>query len=298
MVNSSVVLSVIIVTYNSDKIIKECLDSIYKFNDLGSRIEIILVDNSPIERPSNMFEMISRNFSAVVLIKNDVNGGYGYGNNVGINAAKGKYVLILNPDTRLVMPLFKDVVDKFEDDLVAIVGVKLIYEDLKPQISFFIRPEYQNILTQPLVKLFNKMNFFCDKCMITSGSCMFIRRSGFAEIGMFDDQMFLGNEESFIAKKYKSMNSKNRFVFMGGHKIIHLYKECGVSSFSLETLSRSHAYYFDYFNMSSNFFYYNKLILFYVKYFLSVLGSDEKKKHSLKLEINSIRSVFRKKYND
>ncbi|MES9902895.1 MAG: glycosyltransferase [Sedimenticola sp.] len=293
MSSNDVVLSVAIVTYNSQEIINDCLDSIYKYNDLGDQLEIILVDNSPADSSAELFRTISREYSDVVLIRSEHNGGYGYGNNLGINAAHGRYILILNPDTRLTMPLFKAAIAQLEDEFTVIVGVKLIYEDFSPQISFFFRPEYQNVLTKPLTKLLNRTNMFSNRLMITSGSCMFMRKDKFVEIGMFDDGIFLGNEEAFIAKKFILADRKNRFVFMKNHMIIHLYKESGCSAYSLKTLCDSHLYYFKHFDMSYKLFYYNKLILHYIKYMLSFLTKDESGKSLFSLEIQTIKSVFR-----
>jgi len=42
-------LSIVIVTYNSNKVIKECLESIEKHNDIGKSLEVIIVDNSPVK---------------------------------------------------------------------------------------------------------------------------------------------------------------------------------------------------------------------------------------------------------
>jgi GT2 family glycosyltransferase len=292
MSSNDVVLSVVIVTYNSQALINDCLDSIYKYNDLGNQLEIILVDNSPADSSVELFRAISGDYSDVVLIRSDHNGGYGYGNNLGINAAHGRYILILNPDTRLTMPLFKAAIAQLEDEFTAIVGVRLIYEDLSPQISFFFRPEYQNILTKSLTKLLNRVNMFSDRLMITSGACMFMRKDKFVEIGMFDDSIFLGNEEAFIAKKFILSDRKNRFVFMKSHKIIHLSKKSGYSAYTLKTLCDSHFYYFKYFNMSYKLFYYNKLTLYYMKYLVSFLTKNESSKSLFSLEIQTLKSVF------
>lgn len=298
MSSNDVILSVVVVTYNSQEIINDCLDSIYKYNDLGNQLEIILVDNSPADSSAELFRTISIEYSDVVLIRSDHNGGYGYGNNLGINAARGRYILVLNPDTRLIMPLFKAAIEQLEDKFTAIVGVKLIYEDSSPQISFFFRPEHQNVLTKPLTKLLNRANMFSERLMITSGSCMFMRKDKFAEIGMFDDNIFLGNEEAFIAKKFILSDRRNRFVFMKNHKIIHLSKKSGCSAYSLKTLCDSHFYYFKYFNMSYKPFYYNKLMLHYIKYILFFLMKDDRSKSLFSLEVQTIKSVFGIKRDD
>ena len=51
-------LSIIIVTYNSEKLIFECLDSIYKYNDIGDSLEVIIVDNCSNDQ-EKVFEKVS-----------------------------------------------------------------------------------------------------------------------------------------------------------------------------------------------------------------------------------------------
>ena len=76
-------LSIIIVLYNSGKLIFECLDSLYRYNDIGSSLEIILVDNCSSDREF-VFDKVRKDYpSDIILIKSLINGGYGHGNNQG-----------------------------------------------------------------------------------------------------------------------------------------------------------------------------------------------------------------------
>ena len=100
-------ISVIIVTYNSETYIYDCLDSLFKNNDIDDRLEVIIVDNMSVH-VNSMFETIkSRYKNRVTLIKNNKNGGYGQGNNVGINNSSAPIIMIMNPDVRLVAPILK-----------------------------------------------------------------------------------------------------------------------------------------------------------------------------------------------
>ena len=86
--------SVIIVTYNHEDYIKDCLSSVL----INDPFEVIVVDNCSIDKT---VEIIKEKFPEVKLIKNQKNLGYSGGNNLGVKHAKGKYVVILNPDTRV-----------------------------------------------------------------------------------------------------------------------------------------------------------------------------------------------------
>ena len=99
-------VSVIIVTYNSEKHIYDCLSSIYRYNDIGDLLEVIIVDNNSCNKDL-MFESINRLYPQTKLIDNPKNGGYGQGNNMGVKNSLGDIILIMNPDVRMVEPLFK-----------------------------------------------------------------------------------------------------------------------------------------------------------------------------------------------
>lgn len=87
-----------ILTFNSEQYLKQCLDSIFsKTRDV--KFEVIVVDNQSTDKS---VEIVKSYGDKVKLIQASENGGYSKGNNIGINAGIGKYVLIVNPDTQLV----------------------------------------------------------------------------------------------------------------------------------------------------------------------------------------------------
>ena len=91
-------LSVIIVNWNTKKLLEDCLGSIFKFTkDVG--FEIIIVDNGSEDGSQSM---LKKKFPQVKLIPNKDNLGFAKANNQGIKIAKGKYVLLLNSDTYLL----------------------------------------------------------------------------------------------------------------------------------------------------------------------------------------------------
>lgn len=101
-------VSVVIVTFNSENLIMDCLDSIFKYNDISDDLEVVLVDNCS-KNYLSMFGSIEEKYgNKVVLINNKVNGGYGQGNNLGVEVAKAPIILIMNPDVRLVKPILKE----------------------------------------------------------------------------------------------------------------------------------------------------------------------------------------------
>ena len=94
-------LSIIIVNYNGKKFLKDCFDSITDCL-LDVKHEIVVVDNNSTDDSSHY---IKTNFPEVILISSNTNLGFGKGNNLGVQNAKGKYILLLNNDTILISPL-------------------------------------------------------------------------------------------------------------------------------------------------------------------------------------------------
>jgi len=200
-------VSVIIVTYNSEQTIKDCLESV-----LGSQgeKEIIVVDNNSSDKT---VEIVSK-FSKVRFIKNKENFGFGKASNTGARQAKGEFLFFLNPDCQVE----KDSIKMLESFLIqnkeiAVVGPKLINENgsLQREMSPF-----PDLLDQIIVllrlhrfKFFSKFvypNYNYEKTQEAEhlmGSALMIRRSVFEEVGGFDPNFFLWFEETDLLKRIK-----------------------------------------------------------------------------------------------
>lgn len=215
-IKDETIFSVIIVTYNNLDIIKECLISIYKYNDIGQSLEVIVVDNSP---NNDIVNYIKINFTDVIIIKNE-NNGFGEGNNIGFRCSKGKYILLLNPDTILVEPIFRYAISKFDsDNELGLFGVKLIDSFGKINQSFNYIDHYDIIHAQ-IVKIYHRISYFDTGKMYIQGADMFIRRVAFSEAGLFDSRMFMYYEEPDLIKRIKE--KKYKIAYFNDKKIIHL----------------------------------------------------------------------------
>src|SRR5436190_24297151 len=95
-------LSIIIVNYNTNKLVLECIKSIKRLKPNLS-YEIIVVDNASTERL-----LPSENYT---LVENKENLGYAKANNLGIKIAKGKYILLLNSDTIVTKNALEALID-------------------------------------------------------------------------------------------------------------------------------------------------------------------------------------------
>ena len=87
-------ISIVILNYNAEKFLDECISSIYKTEKIN--FEIILVDNASTDKS---YREYTQKFPEIKLIENKKNLGYCEGNNIGIRASKGEFIVVLNPDT-------------------------------------------------------------------------------------------------------------------------------------------------------------------------------------------------------
>ncbi len=117
-------ISIIIINYNTFKLTCECIDSVIS-NTKAISYEIILVDNASTEVDPGKF---LEKFPQIKLIKSDRNGGFAYGNNLGLKKASGRYILLLNSDTLLkedsVSICFNYLVT---NNRIGVLGCRMVY---------------------------------------------------------------------------------------------------------------------------------------------------------------------------
>lgn len=114
-------LSVVILNYNVRSFLMLCLDSVSRAVR-GIEAEIIVVDNASADDSE---EYVKRYFPHVHWIGNKENLGFPKGNNIGVQQAKGKYLLILNPDTVLPESLFNLLIPRLKAGNFGILGCRL-----------------------------------------------------------------------------------------------------------------------------------------------------------------------------
>lgn len=239
--------SVIIVSYIRLDIIIKCLDSIANFNDIGDRLEVIVVDNSP---HNIIFNHVRDNYPWVRMIKNE-NKGFGEGNNIGARNANGKYLLFLNPDTILIEPIFTYAIDKFDRETeLAAFGVKLVDNNLNRNMSFYFLNKVGLMYAQ-LIKLCNIMDIYIDGHMFIAGADIFIKKDAFFECGMFDENIFMYYEEPDLIRRIKKLNKKTNYY--KDKKIIHLEgKTTNNNKFALTQRLNSLRYYCNKYSLNYN----------------------------------------------
>ncbi len=132
-------ISVIILTLNSLKFIKPCLDSI--LNQDVEVLEIIVADNGSVDG-TTIF--LRQNYPLVSLIQNKINLGAAKARNQGIQLAKGEWILTLDCDIVLADGFIKEII-KFANnsrDSVGMIQPKILTQDKKEIYSCGIHPTW------------------------------------------------------------------------------------------------------------------------------------------------------------
>lgn len=223
MKRDNIRITIVIVTYNSVKLLKECINSIISNNDIGDKLEIIVVDNKS-KDIVHLKELVSSYKQKICLIENDKNGGYGQGNNVGIRNSNGDIIMIMNPDVRCIEPIFQNAINQMDCSNCVLLGMQQWDVDLSKSESYRLDSPYSCFLKDIIeIKLSNRIGYFNPNRMYISGSCFFIKKEKFEEIGLFDENIFMYYEESDIKRRIMNKFGKNSIVFNRKLNYIHAH---------------------------------------------------------------------------
>ncbi len=196
-------LTVIFVTYNSEKIIKESISGFLNYPDLS----IIVVDNN--SRDNTIREIESLKADNIKIIKNEKNVGFGRANNRALNAINTKYALIINPDCFIEKDSIDKILSKIDNhEDVAILSAQLYpTETIQDKISHRKNPS-QDLLQDDIYDV-----------RFISGCCMFFNMKIMKEIGFFDEEFFLYCEDNELCKRI--LNKGLRLGIVKDTKAIH-----------------------------------------------------------------------------
>jgi GT2 family glycosyltransferase len=231
-------LSVIILNYNVRYFLHLCIASVEKALK-NIEAEIIVVDNNS---PDDSCAMMKQHFSHITLIENKENSGFPKGNNIGVAAAKGEYVCILNPDTVVAEDTFQKLL-AFADSTpdMGATGIKLI----DGRGGFL--PESKRGLPTPwvaftkvagLYKMFPGVKSFTKyynvaipeegtgTTDILVGAFMFMKRSLYLEVGGFDEDCFMYSDDFDLSYSITKQGLHN--YYYGKATAIHFKGESTV----------------------------------------------------------------------
>ena len=232
-------VSVIIVSYNTAELLKNCISSIYQ-QTKEVDFEIIVSDN---DSKDNTLEMLRKEFPEVIIIDNKKNLGFGAANNRALDIARGKYIFYLNSDTILINNAVKFFYDYWEEspdkENIGVLGcnlensegdpvgsASLVFPKLSRELfnSFLVCGSYWlksilQLLNRDLPRSFIKPKLprYNGDVAWICGADLFLKNDNFAR---FDETYFLFYEE--VDLEYNMHLNNKRRIIIDQPRIIHL----------------------------------------------------------------------------
>ncbi len=225
--NESPLVSIIILNYNAGELLLNCVDSLKK--STYTNLEILIVDNISSD---NSQKKCKEKFPDIKLIQNNENLGYCGGNNVGINEAKGKFIVILNPDTIIEPNCIDELIsayNKFGNALYQPKILSLNEKDIIQSTGNMLHVFGFGFARDKGNKVTNKEESI-EKIGYASGTCLFTSREVFDKIGLLDEFLFLYHDDLDLGWRAAQIGINSYYVPKS--KIFH------VESYSLKWSSK------------------------------------------------------------
>lgn len=208
------ILSIVILSWNVRDLLRTCLHSL-PLND--STIEIIVVDAASADGTA---EMVRAEFPSVTLMASDENLGYTRGNNLGLRAAHGRYLFILNPDTEVVggaeaLMLMLDYMNAHPH--VGVLGPQVRYptgtvQSTRRRFPTLATGFFESTWLRPLAPrtLLNRYyvrdvpdDVIAEVDWVV-GAALLVRREAYAQVGGLDEGFFMYSEELDWCRRLKA----------------------------------------------------------------------------------------------
>ena len=190
--SSEPLVSIVILNYNAGKLLDDCLHSIHKTEKVN--FEIILVDNASTDKS---YKEYTQKFPDVNLIENSKNLGYCEGNNVGIRATKGEFVVVLNPDTIVNPTWLHELLHAYKKNGEGIYQPKILAttdHDMLLSSGQFIQLfgfGYSRGKGETHIEGSNNI----EKIGYASGTCIFTSKKIIEKLNLFDPFLFAYHDD-------------------------------------------------------------------------------------------------------
>ncbi|OGK38311.1 hypothetical protein A3F03_01945 [Candidatus Roizmanbacteria bacterium RIFCSPHIGHO2_12_FULL_41_11] len=237
-------LSVIVPSYNTKDITKQCIEALHQALSLQKiTSEIIVVDNASTDGSREMLKRLP-----VKLIELPENKGYGVANNVGVKFAQGRYILFLNSDVMIKLVNFDDLIHYLHEHLevaVLTVEVNLPSGGIDPAShrgfpTIWRTFCYFSKLEQYLGKIPLLRRSFGGYHLLhldlnseheidsPTGAFYLTRREVIEKVGGFDEQFFMYGEDLDLSYRIKKLGYK--IMYIPRYRVLHLKHQSGLKN--------------------------------------------------------------------
>jgi N-acetylglucosaminyl-diphospho-decaprenol L-rhamnosyltransferase len=220
-------VSVVILAWNVRDLLRACLASLPAGDP---RVEVIVVDAGSVDGSA---EMVRAEFPAVHLIARSENLGYSRGNNLGLAAARGRYLFVLNPDTEVVgdaLPRLAAYMDA--NPQVGLLGPQLVWPDgtVQPSrrrfptlvMALFESTWLQRLAPPGLLPRYYAADLPLDRPARmdwVTGAALFVRRAAYEAVGGLDESFFMYSEELDWQRRLRAADWE--VVYFPEARIVH-----------------------------------------------------------------------------
>ncbi len=227
-------VSLIIVNWNTEKLLIECIESIIDQTKEAS-YEIIVVDNASSD---NSVETLKKKFPFVTVIENEENLGFSKANNQGIRISKGRLVCLMNTDILVLENTIDKLVKEIDSNDSAGVIVPMTIDrnhNIRENVRNF--PSLWNIFCETLFlhRIFKNSRLFHGRAIPTkyykdlyevesiSGCFMMVKRNAMEEVGLLDEIFFFYTEDVDWCKRFYDAGWK--IIYLSNVRSIHYGSE-------------------------------------------------------------------------
>lgn len=211
-------LSIIIVSYNTSQITKDCIESVVlSLKNSKLKYEIVVIDNDSSDDSVEQLKILKTKYRQIQLLESGKNIGFGPANNQCVKKVKGEYILLLNSDTVVLNDAIEKLLEFTKSNPDAhFVGGKLLNSNRTSQASaapfyslpivfaaLFLKGDYWG-LTRSSPNTTRKVDW-------VSGACILTKKTNFEKLGGFDEDVFLYMEEVDLLYRAKKMGFNTYF---------------------------------------------------------------------------------------
>lgn len=225
-------LSIVIVNWNAKELLRRCLESMYE-GTRGIAFEVLVVDNASRDGSP---QMVRHSFPQVRFIGNEENAGFARACNQGLRRARGRYIVLLNPDTWLPDDALGQMVAFLDEHPnIGVLGPRIVDPDgiVDPRCA----RRYPSLRSELFEKLrldrrFPRSRLFGDYLMTywdhkdsrevdaLSGACMMIRPEVVEGVGLLDEDFFIYGED--VEYCYRIKKTGWQVLFYAKSTVVHL----------------------------------------------------------------------------
>lgn len=223
-------LSIIVVNFNTRRLIQQCVESIHKYLYNVLNFEIIVIDNNSSDDSQFWLTNFAKKNSYLKLIFLKKNDGFASANNHGIKITSGRNILFLNSDTYLIDSSIKGAVEWIDsqNDVFG-CGCCLLNPDGSTGVSYGHFPEFKTVLFEILFKKYNQFRAVIPEPKskesifeidFPCGAFFLVKSLILKEMNGFDESFFMYFEETDLSKRSRKMGYSIKYL--GSTKIVHI----------------------------------------------------------------------------